>query len=426
MDTHPRGWAWAAEAALVLLAVGYVVWATPAPPLGDTLNSRLATAYSLVHHGTFTLNLPAPAAPNPFGAATVDLVEIDGRRLSTKPPLLPLVLTAEYAALHHFAGWDLRDAEQRPSVMRALAQSIALPSFALALAAFVWLLRALAVPLHARLAALAALGFGTQVAGFGPHFNNHVPAAAFMLLALVLALAAWRTGGRGALFGVGLCAALVFTIDLPLTIYPALAGLVLLVRWPAQALVWAGLGAAGPVLLQSGVLWWVTGSPFPVQLRPELYTFETSYWRNPLGLDALNEPPGLYLFHMTLGRFGMFALYPVLLLALPGLWAIARSGRRTWQAGAALMMVATLILFAYYVVGTNNYGGNAYGFRWGIGAMPILLAMAAAGFARWRRPGWWVAAVALFAVSAHSTWACLQSPWGAHHEWTAVLFGPAY
>ncbi len=409
-----------------MLALGYVVWATPAPPLGDTLNSRLATAYSLVHHGTFTLNLPAPTAPNPFAGATVDLVEIDGRRLSTKPPLLPLVLTGEYAVLHHLAGWDLRDAEQRPGIMRALAQSIALPTFALALLAFVLLLRALAVPLHARLAALVALGFGTQVAGFGPHFNNHVPATAFMLLGLVLALAAWRTGGRGALFGFGLCAALVFAIDLPLTIYPALVGLVLLVRWPAPALVWAGLGAAGPVLLQSGVLWWVTGSPLPVQLRPELYTFEASYWRNPLGLDALNEPPGLYFFHMTFGRFGMFMLYPVLLLALPGLWAVVRSGRRPWQAGTALIGVASAVLFAYYVLRTNNYGGDAFGFRWGIGTMPMLLAVAAAGFARWRRPGWWLVAAALFAVSAYSTWTCLQAPWGANHEWTAVLFGPAY
>jgi len=121
---------------------------------------------------------------------------------------------------------------------------------------------------------------------------------------------------------------------------------------------------------------------------------------------------------MTLGRFGMFTLYPVLLLALPGLWAIARSGRRTWQAGAALMTVATLILFLYYVVSTNNYGGNAYGFRWGIGAMPILLAMAAAGFARWRRPGWWLSAVALFAGCFTAVLAAVTGsgwsppPWG--------------
>jgi hypothetical protein len=162
-------------------------------------------------------------------------------------------------------------------------------------------------------------------------------------------------------------------------------------------------------------------------MRYELYLYEGSYWRNPLGIDALNEPKGTYLFHMTFGRFGTFLLFPVLTLGLAGaVLALLRKDvlYRGWILAGALCFTA---LTAYYVQGTDNYGGAAYGFRWHIASMPLLLLMADPIWERLRRPWHWAAIIALLAVSAYSAWECAQAPWGANHEWTArLIFGPAF
>jgi hypothetical protein len=92
-------------------------------------------------------------------------------------------------------------------------------------------------------------------------------------------------------------------------------------------------------------------------------------------------------------------------------------------AGAA----GVALLLAYYVLKTNNYGGEAYGFRWGIVAMPVLLLMGApvlsAIRARWK----WLFVGVMIGVSFYSAFECAKSPWGANRAWTARLFlGPSY
>ncbi len=91
------------------------------------------------------------------------------------------------------------------------------------------------------------------------------------------------------------------------------------------------------------------------------------------------------------------------------------------RAGAAGFVVLT----AYYAASTNNYGGEAYGFRWYIGAAPILLLMGAPVAGRARRPWQWVVLAVLAGVSAWSFWECARHPWQADAEWTTALFGPS-
>jgi len=86
-----------------------------------------------------------------------------------------------------------------------------------------------------------------------------------------------------------------------------------------------------------------------------------------------------------------------------------------------------IILTAYYLLKTNNYGGEAYGFRWYIVAMPVLLLMGApilAGLrARWK----WLFVCVMMGVSFYSAFECAKSPWGANRAWTSTLFlGPSY
>ena len=425
---HGRTWAFA-EGLVIALAVLAAIHGAGNPILGDSANSRLATVWSLVHEGTWRLD--SPGAPrNPFAGDTVDVVEIDGARYSTKPPLLPLAMSAEYAVLYHLAGWSLEAEGPRRDVVFLMVLTLIVLPHAVGLFCFLRLLRLLGIAGPPRFFLLFALAFATQLPGFSTNINNHAPGAALCVAALYLAVGldsgkhapkAWR------FFLFGVLASAVFAVDPPMTIYPALAGLGLLYRFPRSALLWGGLGAAPLLLLHFGVMCAVTGSPLPIQMRKELYLYEASYWRNPAGLDALNEPKAVYLFHMTFGRFGTFLLFPVLLCgvaaALRGVWDRALPWRRYVLLGA----LGFVVLTAYYVRGTNNYGGASYGFRWHLGSMPVLLLMAAPLLERLRSRVAWTALLPLLAVSVYSAWECYRAPWGEQHEWTCrLLFGGVY
>ncbi len=396
--------------------------------LGDSANSRLASAFSLVHYGSWYIDDAGGTQPNPFEAGTVDKVERDGRRLSTKPPVLPLLMTAEYGAIHALLGWRLDVREEARVIVRFMVFTLMILPMALGMLAFSASLRLLGASPWVRAFLVAALALGTQIPGFSGHINNHTPAAAMLCIAGWCALApllgkapanAWR------MMLFGLTGGLVFTFDLPETIYIAFIGLGLLWRFPRQAVLWGGAGLAIPLLAHFIAMLASSGSILPVQLHPDWYMYESAYWRNPGGVDALHEPKGTYLFHMTIGRYGTFSLFPVLalgLLALPLALRDSKAAASRFAIGGAL---AFAILTAYYVLKTNNYGGVAYGFRWHLASAPVLLAMSLPLLQRLRAK-WMVGVLcALLAVSVYSAWECYQDPWSKDTEWTARLFyGP--
>lgn len=423
-------WIRVVEATIILVACLIALWGVRTIVLGDSLSSRLATVESLVHEGTWHIDRAPGETRSRFEAGTVDKVRLDGHLLSTKPPILPLLMTAEYWVMCHVADWRLDDGTHLKLIIQIMIVTLSVVPFALALVFFSRTLALLATPGLVRLVLLFMLAFGTQLIGFAPTLNNHVPAAAAVVVALYIAIAI-GTGKRAAapwrfvLFGV--VVGLLFTLDMPVTIYAAFAGLYLLAHYPRRAVIWGGLGLALPLGVHFCVMWISTGSPLPLQLRGELYLYEGSPWRNPLGIDGLNEPVLTYLFGMTFGRNGTFLLFPVLLLGVAGTLVALHDKSMRERHGILAGMVAFLILTAYYATRTNNYGGEAYGFRWHLASMPVLLTMAAPMLSRWRSARRWVLVALLTVVSVFSAWECFQHPWSANTEWTArYLYGPSY
>jgi hypothetical protein len=414
---------------IIVVASLFVLLAAYPPFLGDTLNSRLATVYSLTEHRTFTIAQTPGEGTNPFEPGTVDKVQAGDRIISSKPPVLPLLMTAEYLVLRAVTGWDLGQPEHIPRIAYVLTLTFVGAAYVLTLLIFLRSLEMYGVDPLSRTLALAALAFATQWWGFAITFNNHVPAAAMAVLAIYLALgiregrlqpSAWRF----ALFG--LAAGLVLTVDLPASIFPFMAACYLLYRFPAKTLTWGMLGAALPLLVHALVLWRVTGSPLPVQMHKDVYFYQGSYWRYPIGIDALNEPKLTYLFHMTFGRKGVFSLYPILLLGVVG--ALMTLARRPFaQRGPVLLGgVGTVVMIAYYVMSTNNYGGATYGFRWLIPAMPVLIWMGVPVLERTRVRWAWLLIGVLWGVSFYSAWQSTVAPWSVNFEWTCRFLGPSF
>ena len=406
--------------------------------LGDSLASRLATVHALTHHHTWQLDRAPGAAPNPFTGLSVDQVEVGGGRISSKPPLLPLLMAGEYGLLHRLFGWSLDEKEDWRAIIQCITFSLVVLAYALTLFLFARTLHFLLDDPWKAFALTAALAFGTEFSGFSSCFNNHVPAAAMLVLCLYLliGLVSGRlpaTPWRFSLFGFA--AAMTFAFDLPAAIFPAFAGLYLLWRFPRQALLWGGLGALPPLMVHFIIMGVLTGSPLPVQVNRDCYLYESSFWRNPTGVDALNEPKPTYLFHMTLGRQGIFLLFPVLLFGIAGAGAalaevcgLSRGAASARRAGLVLgAFAAFVLLLTYYVLHTNNYGGAAYGFRWAIPSMPVLLLMGAPLAGRMPKRVFWMLFIPLLAVSVYSAWECHAMPWSYGREWTVrLLFGPAF
>lgn len=398
--------------------------------LNDNSGSRLATAWSLTHAGTWYIDVPAGSIGNPFAALTVDKVALDDHVLSTKPPLMPLGMAAAYAAAFHLTGHRLDQKEHLKPLAQYFIVLFAIIPYLLLLYFFARSLALLTPAPWPRVFLLFALAFGTQALGFAAEINNHIPGAAALMAFLYgyLSLVSGQRAPSPVRFAAtGLAGGLVFTLDMPLTIFVALAGLHLLYCFPRQAVLWTGLGMLLPLALHFGIMVYTTGSPLPIQMRKDLYVSEGAYWRQPGGLDGLHEPKGTYAFHMLLGRHGTFLLFPILLLGLFAPFMPMPPRAATWRRYQWAALSAFALLTLYYILRTNNYGGAAYGFRWHLGSMPVLLLIAAPWCGAWKSRLPWAGASLLLLISLYTAWECWRMPWGTDNEWTVrLLFGPSF
>ena len=418
------------ENGILVVALVFALLNAGNSSVGDAITSRLATVYSLTKYGTWAIDRPAEEPPIRFEQRTIDKVWVNGHIISSKPPVLPLIMTGEYVLLNKVMGWSLDDDKQTTRIIRFMSFSLIGLSYMLILVFFSKTLNLFVSDSLTRAILLFSLAFCTQIWGYSFHINNHVPATAAMMVSLYfgLSLALNRVKQeRWRFLAFGFTAGLVPTLDMPVAVFAAFAGLYLLWKHPKNTLTLSVLGALLPIVIHVVCMWQSTGSIFPVQTRDEVYLYEASYWRSPLFVDALNEPKTLYGFHMTFGRNGIFLLYPILLL---GLVAVGRALFKPNSPHRGLILsgaLAFLILTAYYVVKTNNYGGEAYGFRWYIGAMPVLLLMGGPLLSGVRARWQWMVITLMVSISFFSGFECAQSPWGANKQWTIrLLMGPSW
>jgi len=333
---------------------------------GGNTASRLATVDSLVHRGTFDIS------ESPFLDETVDFVRLDDQVLSTKPPLLPVAAAGVYWGLHHALGLSL--SEETGLTHRAIIFFVETIPHALLLLAGFLLLRIWSDDPRARGLTFIALCFGFLGAGYATTLNNHSPAAAAVLGAVYFFSKAVRssTVPRRELLLAGLCLGLAPTLDF-LTV-PLCGALFLMAlwRWPTPTLMFVVPVALLPVAAHLYLTYLVGGSVLPIYARGELYQFEGGYWTDPQGMDALDEPKWLYVFHLLFGHHGFFTLTPLLAV---GVWqsVLQVRGRLPLWRESLAALVGFVVVGVAMVIRTHNYGGACVGFRWLIPVMPLFL-----------------------------------------------------
>ena len=349
---------------------------------------------------------------------------------SSKPPLLPVLAAGLVKPLDALFGW--KPSTHPFEVARLVLVIINLAPWWLYLVVFRSLLDKLPVGEGARLIVLAAAGMGTLVHPFLIVFNNHTPGTFAVLFSMACLARVWlapgdRPAGASWHLLAGLCAGFAVTCELPALSFAGLAGLALFLKSPRGALAGFAPGFAAPVLALAACNIAALGRlrPAYAEFGGPWYLYEGSSWYDPgrlkRGIDwarlNLGESVPAYAFHLTLGHHGLFSLTPFFLLAAPGAWLAHRERKHDPERGflallAHMAWILTAVLLAFYLVKSDNYGGNSCGARWLQWLTPLLLVSTLPAVDRLlaSRPGRWLV-MALLAISVMSATAGSGNPW---------------
>lgn len=432
----------------------------PTPMFSSNDKSRWATVRCLVDEGTYAIGsryYPDGANPKVFTDSGVvaepqfkslDIVlrplgeNAEGPQTrhfySSKPPLLPTLIAGEYWALKQAFGWDI--VRDRFLVIPAILFTVNVVPFAIYLLLTARLVEGIGRTDFGRLLALASAAIGTFVLTFMGTLNNHTPAAFCVLFSaypLVRAMSENRAMGPIGFLACGFFAGFAATFELPAAAYLAGVGAPLLIARPRQTLLFFLPAAALPIAALFVCNYVALGQWLPAysEFGGPWYNFEGSHWAKrgtpaARGIDFSDEPTVVYAFHLLFGHHGWFSLTPIWLLALAGLLALAlRSAsdiRRLFQAPkgslwtpalfAAMTLVVSLVVFAYFLTRTQNYnyGGFTSGPRWLFWLIPLWVlgvAWAADRVAPYRLGR--AACVLLLGLSVFSVFYPAINPWRA-------------
>ncbi|MFG0266531.1 MAG: hypothetical protein ACF8AM_15510, partial [Rhodopirellula sp. JB055] len=121
-----------------------------------------------------------------------------------------------------------------------------------------------------------------------------------------------------------------------------------------------------------------TGGGWALFVWDDWYDYPGSYWRTGQrrGVD-LGEPSRIvYLFHATLGYYGIFSITPLWFLVPVGMVAGCRHGPGYMRRLSASIALASLVCLVFYVARPEidrNYGGVSVCFRWMLWFAPLWL-----------------------------------------------------
>lgn len=400
-DVHVDGLR-SAIAILALASCALVFSFTTGTPSTNPM-SRFATMDALVHDHAWIIN-------RSVFAATADKVRIGERFYSSKPPMLSTVGAVIYKQLHLLTGLSFReDTALAVKVMNLLLGGLS--HVALLLYAY-WFLSHLRVSPHVMLWSYACFALGQLGLAYATTVNNHTPAEAAGFIAFCHA-AGLR---RGVLvktwhwIAAGFAAGLAPTLDLGMLFVSAALGLYLL-SWDWRKTLTRFVPASlPPMAAHFALTYMISGSWRPIYLRPELYRYPGSYWNAPTGIDALDEPRLTYLYNITLGHHGVLSMTPVLFFAL---WALGRAAikKSTYRAEAWTVGASFLVMVAFYVWRTKNYGGLCVGFRWLLPATGLVLAFVPVWLTENRNRLGFVLFVLCLCVSQYHAFTGLVDPW---------------
>lgn len=333
--------------------------------------SRYGTVESLVDRATFQLD-------DSSFIGSIDKIYRDGHYYSHQPPLLAVLEAPVYWAIN-LPGirFNNRGRFVMTYAFILLTNGIALVFTVMVMAR---LLARAGVRRGGWLTAL--LVFGTWLLPYGIISNNHGISALLVaiLIHLLYVSGSQSIDGRRA-FALGLLLGLLIAIELlPLVSFAPLVMVYLALRHPLGSRGWAALaiGLAAPLVAHALLNVSITGDVIPAGFHHELFdypgsVFDSAALTGSVKYDSVSGAAG-YAWKALVAEKGFFTFAPLLLLAV-----IAGVSAWNWWAssrGLQMVIVGSIVLsLGASLLTTNNYGGEAVGFRHAVYLTPALLAL---------------------------------------------------
>lgn len=320
--------------------------------------SRLATMYSLVHNDTFETG----------NFNSIDKIYINGKYYSDKPVMLSFLGSGIYAILHKILGYFGKEINHPNEVYFLIILFLIIIPVALSSAVFYLLLGFLNVKETYRLLLAFAFIFATLMFSYGTFLNNHAITGAVLLIAFYFLLRNLSQKSPKDAAISGFLFALAGTFELPSIVWLALFGLLLLIKRQKDSLKWYILGAALPLIFHAVLTYQVSGK-FVHSYSKEAFRWPYSPWvaKHP------DDPWHRYLWNITIGHHGMFMYTPLFLFSILGLILELKNYKNKFWLEVLLCMAGLIILFAFYDIQIQHYGGSAFGFRSLISITPFMM-----------------------------------------------------
>ena len=393
--------------------------------------SRLGTVESLVERGTFQLD-------GSTFVDTVDKIYRDGHYYSHQPPLLAALEAPAYLMIRS-PGLRFNNRGRR---LATYLFSLFTNGLALALTTVVFARIFSLTGVAPRTGNVAAvlLPLGTWLLPYSVVANNHgISGLLLALLIWLLLLIEAHGATHGRLAATGLVLGLLCAIEvLPLVSFAPLAVVYLVSRDDVTRHHLQVLAAtcAGPLIAHAVINVQITGDVIPAGFHQELFRYPGSVFTSEslsgtVKFDSLREL-GAYAWDAMFATKGFLTFAPLLMLCVLATfthwrwWSRARGVQLIIVGGILLSLGASLLT-------TNNYGGEAVGFRHAVYLIPACLALLSPLLSDdpqvspgWRPLVWTVAGVSMVLMltfAVRKPWSVLTldaAPFGTWEQYVPI------
>ncbi|MGB7158513.1 MAG: hypothetical protein WBD40_10640 [Tepidisphaeraceae bacterium] len=429
---HVRPWALSSPVLVLIICLPLLRPLRHPDPGGVSTDEivRLATVQAIVEHHTLALDDTLKRSPG----QTISGYH-DGRRYSDQPPVMAVLLSGSYWAMHQ-RGLTI---DENPILVPYLLTIIAVTLPVAGAAGLVYRmgrLFELKRPIRAALGAAVVLGSG--LLSYGVVLNAHAPAAVLVMCSAAcfvhLAISK-RPVSSVWLIVAGFCAALAATLEPAAAVFAVLLAFVpLAMRWRPTMRIGGALlyciGATAPLVLHAVLTVPITGDFLPGMFHPELAEANDDRYAAAPDFVAAGSPDDAVtgaeddfaqgaqqsswwteLWHDTLrvigalvGTHGLFSHFPVLILGLAGVGAIMH---RHWPTATKVMAAATVAGASFVIItfatATPAHTGSMFAARWFVVFLPLLLFWSGVWVRRQHHAVTWSVAGILLAFSVAVT-----------------------
>jgi hypothetical protein len=397
---------------MMVASLAMVVWNLQESSLDNAnTGSRYATIQALVDQGTFYIDRTQYVR-------TIDKYKVGDHFISSKPATLPTIGAGVYWVYQALTGKTI--ARYEGDVVRTVSFFTGGVGHVLFLIYFYRLSRLLFRRQLSVMVAMAGACFAYLGVGYATHINELSTAGALGICGLYYAVRIrherdakpWHWPLAGLVLG------LLPAIDMPgMAISGALA-LYLFSYDKKKTLLWFLPALLPGLIVHLFLTYEISGSFRPFYFNSALKTFKQFYFKQPGGIDGLNEPKWLYAFNTLLGHHGLFSMTPIYCF---GGYELVRSLAKRRLLAESLVCAASVLAFLiFFIWRTRNYGGWCVGMRWYVPIMPLLLLYFGVWIDRVRVTRLlWALVLLCFSVSCFNVQDALSSPfqYSVWHNW---------